>query len=532
MNTKNYLSIINGLSNLIFYMILVLMCDSTGAGLFVCAFLIYKMLFIIFAGGLRTTLAHAISNRRSKGMYEGAKKYYEITMRYALVCGIVIGLWLFGLSNITSSIIYGNNASGALVRYFGIYFLLHTVCDVLSGYHIGNNNGSVVFIGEIVYAVLSCILCPVMIKAMTGYGNKVADLLKAPVMLNTYRAQGAVIAMCISTFVMMVILLTGSRGFISRSRSSLSEGRNDVRFSYSAYILGACIESLKVKSFPYVVYFLYIVIYMRSINVAGLETVALYSNVGNFATGIFVLIFLQECILGEYIVAYRNKLKTDFKKDEIKNFTAALNMMLKNIILLVLPFACSVMCYCKGISNVIYHNNAEDGYKLVIVAGVCLIFAGIDRGFRAVLAASGYSNAILLGNVVGVLSASLYGFLVAGPELTAAKLGIGFIIYFVCLCIIHAITVFRHMTIRYNDILARLAVASIASIVLVILDVILARFLNMNLMILIICYLCGYVIYIVSLLALHGVNGRDIRSLKGTIIYYPLDFVGGLFGIR
>lgn len=532
MNSKNFLNIINELSNIIFFMILVFIGKNVGAGIFVCSFLIYKVLYIIFAGGLRTTLAHAIGSRRSKGMYVSSNKYFVVTLKYSVVCGAVIGFLMFALASPITKLIYGNILCDSLLKYFGIYFFIHCICEVMCGYHIGSNNGSIVFIAEIVNCILICVLCPVMIKVMSGYGEKVSNLLKAPVMVNVYNAQGAVIAMCICSVIMLLILVLGARGNFSKSRNLYSEGRNDIRFSVSAYILGSCLDSLRVKSFPYFLYFIYIALYIRGLISDNNDMLLAYGNIGSFVTHLFVVILVQNCFLGEYVGAYRNKLRSDFKKDEIKNYTFSANMLIKNSILLVLPFACSIMCFSEGISKVMFRSIIENEYKLIVIAGVCLIFNGLDRGFKAILNSSGLYNSVLFGNIVGLLVAVTYGGVISTNYLSATTLALGLIIYFALVFILHGIVVIKNVNIKFNDMLARLAICTIASIVLVILDVILARFLNMNLLILIICFLCGYATYIISLLALHGINERDIRSLKGTLLFYPLDFIGGLFGIR
>lgn len=532
MNSKNFLNILNCISTIVFVMILVFMCGYAGAGLFVCAFMVYKVLYIMLIGGLRTSLAHATANRRSKGMHEGAAKYFSVTLRYGAVCGVIICLIIFLLANSVSWLVYADVSCGAVLKYLGLYFLLRSICEVMCGYHIGNNNGSVVFIAEIANDLLLCILGPVMINSLKGYGEKVSELLKSPMMVNSYKAQGAAIAMCISSFIMLIILIAGARGNIGRLRNSRNDVRGDVRFNTTAYILGSCFESIKVMSFPYVLYFIYILVYVRILTNENTGLMDVYSSVGCFAAIIFTIIQLQESLIGEYISAYRNKLRSDYKKDEIKNYTSSLNMLLKNSLLLVMPFACSCMCYSKGIASVVFVNSDEIAYKLVIIAGICLIFAGLDKVTKAILASSGYSKLIFVGNIVGFLSSVLYCLIAAGADADGIKIGTGLIIYFALCFIAHMIPVIRNMTIRYNDLLARMAVCGIASILLVILDMILARFLNMNLLILVLCVLCGYIIYIISLMALHGVNSRDIKSLRGTVIYYPLNFIGGLLGIR
>ncbi|MBR5361621.1 MAG: hypothetical protein IK123_12095, partial [Lachnospiraceae bacterium] len=58
---------------------------------------------------------------------------------------------------------------------------------------------------------------------------------------------------------------------------------------------------------------------------------------------------------------------------------------------------------------------------------------------------------------------------------------------------------------------------------------ILDHFIVMNIVFLVIALLISYAAYIVTLVAIKGVTVRDINSLNGTIIYFPLAFLSNFF---
>ena len=58
---------------------------------------------------------------------------------------------------------------------------------------------------------------------------------------------------------------------------------------------------------------------------------------------------------------------------------------------------------------------------------------------------------------------------------------------------------------------------------------ILDHFIVMNILFIIIAILISYAAYSVTLVVLKAVGSRDINSLKGSLIYYPLVFVGNFF---
>ena len=532
MNSKNILGIINGLTNIIFFMILLYMTGDAGAGLYICAYLVYKVLYVLLVGGIRASVAKFVSQRRYRGMYDGAKNYFRYNLFFCLITSLIVGALLFILADSISTLLFGNAYCGILLQYLCLYFLLHSVNDCLCGYYLGCNNGTLVFIGEIVYGVVSCVCAPFIIKAFTNYGNKVYALLKNPIVINSYGVTGGVTAMCIAAFISMLVLIIGARGRIKKGKNLFFEGRGESKKGMLRYILLADLENAKNKLFPYLLMLAISIVYMINLGKTDIELVDLYGAFGAFGSKLGIFILLQDTLYGEFVNVHKSRIRLDYKRDEIKNFTSSVNSLLKSTIILLLPMVCSVMCYHEGINEVYFNSSVAEGSTIVTLCGICLLFNGIDLSLKAILMSSGYSKSSSGGELVGFAVGFIYTIVWGLMGNAVSGLIYGVMLALLSSMLIHAFVVFRGFSIRLNDLLQKFVTAAIASLVLSVLDMILARFLNMNLLILTLCIICGYVIYVISLMALRGVNSRDIKALKGSLLYYPINFLSGLFGVR
>ena len=83
-----------------------------------------------------------------------------------------------------------------------------------------------------------------------------------------------------------------------------------------------------------------------------------------------------------------------------------------------------------------------------------------------------------------------------------------------------------------NDIVARLIKVGIASVVLILFDFIFSKVIPTNALVLIITFLLGYVIYLLLLMALKTFSSKDISGMSGSLLYYPISLLAGLFRIR
>lgn len=532
MNSKNFLNIANGLFSIAFFMILLFFTKDVGAGMFICAYLLYKVLYIIMMGSIRLTVAKMVSARRFRGFYEQAKSAFRYNLTYSIFVGLLCGICIFFFGDYLAKLVFGNILCGSILSILGIYFALHSVCDCICGYYIGCNNGSLVFIAELVFGILSSALCPVFIKLVSQYGNKVSSLLKNDVMVNCYGVIGASLALCAGAFVMLLVLIFGSRGNLTKGKHNLSEMKYESKKQFMNSFLSVAFSKLKDTAFPYVVLFLLVMVYVRTNFSGDMSMVDIYSTIGSFSSKAFILLYIQSSIYGEFVYYYRTKMKTDFKKDEIKNFTSRVNSLLKSSLILVFPLIFSVLAYAEPIAKTLFASPDEAGKTIVVITSFCMLFSGLDKAFIAILESAGYDMSVTIGKVVSLLATTFYSFFVSSKGITTVQLAYGLLIYYLVLCLVHGLFAFKNMNIRINDIVAKLISVVISTGLMFALDAILNRFLHMNLLILAISYLCGYVIYIIALIAIRGVNQKDIKYLKWTIMYYPMNFIGGLFGVR
>ena len=212
MFSRNIMNIFNHIVCIVFLLIFYKMTGFAGAGLLISSLLIFYVLFTILMGSIKSTVARMVAARRHRGFNDNAKKIYKKLLIYTIIVSIIMALFFKFAPFVLSKLFLGNKIAGDILVYCSLLFAFYAIAQCLTGNFLGCENINIIAISEIVGAIVMLSTCPIIVSKMTKYGTNVSLLLKNDLMVELYGCKGAIISLCISTFVMLIILITGTRG--------------------------------------------------------------------------------------------------------------------------------------------------------------------------------------------------------------------------------------------------------------------------------------------------------------------------------
>jgi len=534
MNVNKMVNIINS----IVYFVVLVLCYRTlgnsGMGIFICSFVLYYLIFTILVGSIRNTIAKMVSSRVKRGFNENANKVFRYTIIYSVLISLVVCGLMALIGNWICNLIFKDNLSASVMVVFGVLMIIHSLSDVLRGYYLGfGGNSPILYIGEIFKDIILVVSSIFIVNHFKGYGIKIAALKNDQIMVGIYGAIGVVIALCISFFVFMLILIAGINSLNRQDNFSFNEVRSkDGFFTFLRSYIPAAVKKLREIIFPILPVFVIAMLLVRSNMVTAASKDQVYSNASVVLTLIILIVAIPIMIIRNYTEVQYIKLRIDFKKEDRKTLLIQFMNFMKSVFTIAVPLFVSFAAFSGVITSKLLLCDNGSATAVAIICAFAFLLAALDLVFCESLSAVNLEMAVFIGNIAAFAVSLIFGIACSksGMKMTAAAMAI--LLFYLIAIIIHAVFAVQNIGFRINDFLSKLIKIAIAMLPMLVLDIILAKFVSMNIVTGLICGLIGYIVYMVVFVLLQGVNQKDINNLQGSVIYYAFSLLGNVFHVR
>lgn len=533
MNIKDIVRLSTRIMNLIFWMILAYLAGDLGMGFYYIAFIAFELLIIIFAGGIKQSVARMVAVRRSKGLHYNSKLVFRYGILYSLIIGALIGSALWSLSGTLYRYSIGYILPESVLSVLGVYFIIHSLRGCLQGYYQGIGDTLICIIAELVQSVILIVTCPILVVRMYGYGMKVSGLLKNPMYANINGTIGAVMAQCIAGIICILVLIIGDRiaGKVFRQEYNSVKGVDNRRNITLSFIRSGAMYIVE-KIAPVLTIVVLLTIYVRKAHANDVDIKELFTGIGVFAGKYLVVIGFLLAFFIEYSDRECRKIRADFGREENKTVRARISYLIKNTALILIPLSLLVIILAGPIVMIFFDGRMSLGIKLLRQGGIVLLFGGICYMCRNVLVAVKLSKFTYLGDLIGFAVTILTAVGVTGDGSDISMVVLAYTTGYFAKAVFLLFILYMMRYFDPMDIGIRCAKICGAAAVFAGIMAILDHFIVMNALFLVLTIFISYGAYVVTLAVIKGITVRDINSLKGTLIYYPIVFVGKIFADR
>lgn len=526
MNSKISIYSLMKIINIVFLVVLQNFVLDCGMGIFGVALLLYYVLYTVFFGSLQTGIAKMVNIRNAKGMNGNSQRIVKPALLYVAIVGIIHILVSFIVPEGISVKLLGITYPIPVIQILSIVFLLAGITDVLCGYHTGNGDAYVTNIANLLKCILPIIFSFFILRSLSGYGSKVASLVKNSIAKDAYAAMGIATVYLTSTFVVFLVVVFFTIKNKLRSGGVKSVRGIDSRRSVAGGFVSVNAKLMLNNVFPVVSVLIPILFYINNAQKAGIAMADAYTNLGIVFTKILLPFMFVLLIFVEYIGKERHRVHIDYRKDEVKVMTMRSQYMIKNSFFMLIPPTMFFIFLSAPIANVLFAGQTTLSAKYLQTGGAILILAGLAIALNAILRA--FDRTVISWGIQGIsLFVQLLFLLVSYSKASGNSMMIlysGYIYYGiqVVVCLVLLLKVIR---LDFLDILMKLGKYGVAGIIMMILFMILDKFITMNIFLLLLSLFFGYLLYYLSLLALHGISKKDEAALKRTLNYYPVHFL-------
>ncbi len=530
MNIKDFVRLGTRVLNIIFWMILAYLAGDVGMGFYYISFILIELLIIIFAAGLKHAVARMVAIRRSKGLHYNSRLIFRHGILYALAVGLLLSFIIWSFSGDIFRKLVGYTLPESVFGVLGVFFVIHMLRDCLQGYYQGKSNIMICIIAEIAQGIIMVALCPFLVVRMYKYGMNISGLLKNELYANIGGAIGAVMSQCIAGIICILILVIGDRvaGTVDRNQynsvKGVDNGRNILFQFLKTSVLFTAEHILPVLSIAYI-----LVLYVRRASSNSIDIREVFADVGVFAGKYLIVIGFFMALFVEFIDRECKKIRQDAAREEHKNVRSRASYLLKNTMILLLPVTFIVIIMPKALCGIFFAGRLTAGAKILRLGGVALLFGGISYMCKAVFTSIDLKRYSILGSLIGFIGTIIPAGAMIGSEGGIESLAIAFVIGLLIESVVMLVIFYRMLSFDLIDIGIRIGKIFGAALIFAGMIAILDHFIVMNIIFLLIALAIAYAAYTVTLLVLKGVGIRDINSLKGTLIYYPLLFAGNIF---
>lgn len=532
MNIKDYVRLGHRLLYLIFWMIVGYIAGDAGAGFYYVAMIICQFVFLIFMGGLKETVAKMTAARVSKGFHNNAGKVFRMGLFIAILFGAITGFAFLVFGRSIMELLYGYTLPASVLGFFGIYYILVAINSCLMGYHQGMGFVGFCMIGEIVEGLLLVILSPFIVGKLYTYGTRVSALLKEPLYANLNGAIGGVLTQCIGICVSSLIVIVGI--ILVRKNSKVESevrGVNNRKGFFKIY-LKSSMRLLEEAAIPVLMLLSMAVIFTKAGASLLIDIKELFTGIGVFAGKFLIVMLAPFVIFLEYVNRERRKIKADFNKEEHKNIKIRAGYLIKNTLYLMLPVCATAITLAKPIVMIFFGGRMSVGVTMVRLGGIIIILAALSYASKAVLKAVELHLYGAISALAGYAAMLVFLLPSVSSGLNINLLVYSIIIYYLVQAVVSCLLVYRMVDVFVIDIGMKAAKVFIATILLIVAEAILDKFIVMNIVFLLLTLMVAYTLYFVALGVLRGINAKDVKSLKGTLSYYPSFIVGNFFDGR
>lgn len=533
MNVKNLMNIVGIIAEIVMLIICEHMLGCSGNGIVFISLIIYSFFFTIMMGSVKDTLTKMVSVRMHRGFFDNAKRIFCYCLIYTALASVVMCTLFVLMANRAGRLMLGDSSTEMIVAALGVFFVISAFSKTFQGYYLAFENSILYIVAVSVRCVALLVACPIMIKLFSSVGDKAASLHKNFFLVNVYGAIGVVAAMCIAELLLLIILIAGLKLVLHSDSFSFNEVRT--KDGYKNFLKSFVVPAfnvLKENIFPLTTVLFTCCLFSRSSfrNNAPVQNV--YTNIGAIGVPVICVIVVALLSFKEFADTYRKKLRSDYRKDEKKAVNSRFNMFLKNGITIIVPVALSVIMYAEGIARFIFGCEFEAIKGIMIWSGIIIFLNGIDLIFSKSLDALGRDSLTFMGRLAGFVCAMI---VILSAEKNGAKISyimIALFIEILIAVIIHGFFALKDVSVRINDIIAKLIKVGISSLIMIVINLILSRFLAKNLILLLVCMLIGYASYLVSFVLIRGINQKEVQGMVGSLTFYPMSLLTNIIDLK
>ena len=532
MKLKDITNILQRFLFLIFWMITGYMAGDSGMGFFFAAAVIYHFLYLLFLSAISDTIAKLVSARKSKGFHDNAQKVFYFGVATSIGIGLFFGLILgLGGMNIMTAI-YGYSIPSSILVFYGIFFFITSINNCLGGYAKGLGYGRYVIFADLAQYVLLIICAPVIIKKMTQYGIKVSYLLKNSLFTNLDGAIGAIITQCgalaISTIVIIVLTM-----FIHSSApmDSAVRGINNKRTFVMAYVT-TTLNNIIDKMGLVLALLTLTIMYVKAGAGYQADTNELFTTLGVFAGKYISVLAVPLILFSEYVSRERKRIRTEYNHDEHNMLRLRAGNLLKNTLYMMIPATATIIILSKPIVYIFFGGKMSLGATLVAKGGIVLILIAISSSCRAMLRAVELDIYAAVSILAGYVAMFIFMLTSISSGLNINLMVYSLIIFYLIQAAVTAFLIYRMIDVYIIDIAIKAGKVLAATLCMGIVMAIIDKFFVLNAILLPITVIIGYVVYFVVIGIIQGVNEKELKSLQGTLTYYPTYIVLNILGNR
>lgn len=524
MNTKVSISNIMKIVNILFLIVLENFVLDCGMGFFSVAFFVPALIYQLLVSGLQTGISKMVSVRNNKGMGGNGRLILKPALIYVVIvgCFVTMGAWLFAEAFCVNQ--WGVSFPAPVIQLMGIVFLLNGLIDVICGYQNGNGNAIILNIANLFRMVLPAILTFLVLPIIGGYGNKVAALLKNPVVNSAYSALAIA---CIYTIVSVIVLVF----VIVLSIRLRKPEKNNMRGAESknALFINVLVSSLRIsvnQLFPLVSISLVLMFYLRFAYKMGVSPANTFTSMGSVFAKVFLPMAFVYCIFGEYIAREKYRLHIDMRKEELKTGLTRAQYMIKNSFFMLLPPAIIFTFLADPFVKVFFTGQYNLSASFMRAGGFLILCAGLAHVFNAILKGCSMELHAFGVQVISFIAQLVFlSLMLNSTNGNSMSVLYSFYIYYIMQMIFSFSLVYRFMRFDLVDILTKIGKCGAGAVVMMVLFIILDKFVMMNVFLMFLSMFFGYLLYYLTILALKGVSNKDEAALKRTLNYFPVAFL-------
>lgn len=526
MNAKISFGSLTKLINIVFLIVLENFVLDGAMGLFSVPLVLYYVIYTIFFSSLQAGIAKMVSIRNNKGINGNAKRIVKPALSYVVIAGALITGIVYLIMETSAVSLFKVTYPVPVILILCMVLILNGITDVLCGYHIGNGNGGVANIINVLKMIFPIVFSVFVIRSFSGYGEKISALLKNAVVVDAYAAMGiaTVYAMTAVLMCLVVVVLT----IYTRKYSKIEKSVRgiDSRRSVAGGFLTVNSRIMMNHIFWVLSIGVCTILYLKSVMKTELSIADAYTNIGVLFTRVLLPVLLVMIIFAEYIAKEKHRLHIDYRKDEYKTMVVRTQYMIKNTLFMLLPPTMILVFLAGSIAKEFYNGQVVLASKYLHNGGCILLLAGLSYALCSIMSAFDKEKTVWViqgGSLIAQIIFLLIGFSKSNAD--SMMILYSFYLYFgIQIC---AFFVLVYTTVRLDllDIMLKLGKYGVAGIIMMILYIILEKFVSMNIFLVFLSVFLGYLLYYLTLIALHGISKKDEAALKRTLNYYPVHFL-------
>ena len=197
--------------------------------------------------------------------------------------------------------------------------------------------------------------------------------------------------------------------------------------------------------------------------------------------------------------------------------------------MLLLPVMFVLIITADPLIKIFFAGRTSLGIKLIRQGGIAILLHGIIYMSKGVLNAIKFGRYSLVAAVSGYVVTMIAAAAMIGSDSDISAIVIAYVIGLIVETAVSLFAFYRLIGFDPIDMAIRIGKIAVSGAVFAGMIAILDHFIVMNVIFFAIALIISYAAYIVTLIVVKGVTVRDINSLNGTLIYYPLAFLGNMF---